>query len=117
MSQTMKAMRQGTRFEVRHEPMRIGGERVDNPRRIEVFNPYTEELVGTVPKATVEDIRRAFSIAAAYRSPLSRYERAEVLRRAAGLLVQRKEQIANLITAESGLSKKDTLYEVGRATD
>ena len=43
---------------VRHEPMRIAGERVDNPRRIEVLNPYTEEVIGTVPKATVEDVRR-----------------------------------------------------------
>ena len=37
----MHVLRQGTRSEVRHETMRIGGERIDNPRRIEVFNPYT----------------------------------------------------------------------------
>ncbi len=102
---------------IRHETMRIAGERVDNPRRIEVYNPYTEEVVGTVPKATVEDLRRAFAVAAAYRSPLTRYERAQVLRRAAEIIAQRREEIAKLIAAESGLSMKDSLYETGRSFD
>ena len=45
---------------VRNETMRIAGENVDNNRFIEVFNPYTEELMGTVPKATVGNIKVAF---------------------------------------------------------
>ncbi|MDF2766364.1 MAG: phosphonoacetaldehyde dehydrogenase [Rhodospirillales bacterium] len=102
---------------IRHETMRIAGERVDNPRRIEVFNPYTEEVIGTVPKATVEDVRRAFATAAAFRSPLTRYERSQVLRRTADAIAQRREEIADLITAECGLSKKDSLYETGRSFD
>jgi phosphonoacetaldehyde dehydrogenase len=102
---------------VREEAMRIGGEKVRRPRVIEVFNPYTGTLVGTVPKATAQDVRQAFSIAAAYQSALSRNERAEILRRTADILVGRKAEISDLITAESGLSKKDSLYEVGRAYD
>jgi aldehyde dehydrogenase (NAD+) len=101
----------------REEAMRIAGERVWNPRVIEVFNPFTGALVGTVPKATVADVARAFEIAAGFRSPLSRHDRAQILRRTADLLAARKEAIADLITAESGLSRKDTLYEVGRACD
>jgi aldehyde dehydrogenase (NAD+) len=101
----------------REEAMRIAGERVSNPRVIEVFNPYTGTLVGTVPKATAADVARALEVAAAFRSPLSRHDRAQILRRAADLLLARKEEIADLITAESGLSRKDTLYEVGRAYD
>jgi len=65
---------------VRRERMRIAGEPVDNARRIEVINPYTGEPVGSVPKATVEDVRRAFRIAADYRSPLTRHDRAVILR-------------------------------------
>jgi phosphonoacetaldehyde dehydrogenase len=102
---------------IRHETMRIAGDRVNNPRRIEVFNPYTAEVIGTVPKATVEDVRRAFSIAASFRSPLTRYERSQVLRRTADAIAQRREEIADLITAECGLSKKDSLYETGRSFD
>jgi len=57
------------------EAMRIAGERVERDAVIEVRNPFTRALVGTVPKATVDDIRRAFSIARAYRPVLTRYER------------------------------------------
>ena len=32
-------------------------------------------------------------------------------------MVSRRDEISDLITAESGLSKKDSLYEVGRAFD
>jgi putative phosphonoacetaldehyde dehydrogenase len=102
---------------IREEGMRLGGERVHRPRIIEVRDPYTGTLVGTVPKAGVEDVRHAFSIAAGYQATLTRNERAEILRRTADILVSRKEEISDLITAESGLCKKDTLYEVGRAYD
>ncbi len=99
------------------ESMRIGGEKVTRPRVIEVFNPYSEALVGTVPRADVDDVRRAFDIAARYQATLTRNQRAEILRNTADILVARRDAISDLITAESGLCKKDTLYEVGRAYD
>jgi phosphonoacetaldehyde dehydrogenase len=104
-------------FEGRHEAMRIGGERVTRAEVIEVFNPYTSERVGTVPKATVDDVRHAFEYAHAYRAKLTRYERAQILRRAADIVRERTGEIADLITAESGLCKKDSLYEAGRVSD
>jgi len=97
--------------------MRIAGEHVGGERVIEVRNPFTNAVVGTVPKATVDDLRRAFSVAAAYRAKLTRYERSEIMYRAAALIRERADAISDLITAESGLCKKDTLYEVGRACD
>jgi len=106
-----------TRPAFREEAMRIGGELVRRPHTIEVHDPYTGKVVGTVPKATVDDVRRAFEIAAGYQATLTRNDRAEILRRTADILVSRKEEISELITAESGLCKKDTLYEVGRAYD
>jgi putative phosphonoacetaldehyde dehydrogenase len=91
---------------------------VPKPSRvIEVVNPYTRAVVGTVPKASVDDVRRAFAAARAYRSKLTRYERASILQKAAALLRERTEAASDLITAESGLCKKDSLYEVGRVCD
>ena len=81
-------------------------------------NPYTGAIVGTVPKATVDDIRHAFAIARRFKShvdaarPLPHF-----LHRAAELIRERSAEISDLITAESGLCKKDSLYEVGRACD
>jgi putative phosphonoacetaldehyde dehydrogenase len=102
---------------IRHETMRIAGRKVDTADRVEVFNPYTNEVVGTVPRGTSEHAREAFRVAAGYKAKLTRYERQRILMTTGEKLAARKEEIANLITAESGLSKKDSLYEVGRAYD
>jgi putative phosphonoacetaldehyde dehydrogenase len=104
-------------MEFHHEAMRIGGEKVRRERMIEVFNPYTGLCIGTVPKATIEDVRRAFDIAQAYRPKLSRYQRHRILLKAAELVVERAEEISDLITAEAGLCKKDSRYEAGRVRD
>jgi aldehyde dehydrogenase (NAD+) len=102
---------------IRREAMRIGGDRVWRERVIEVANPYSGEYVGTVPKAAVEDVRRAYDIALGYRPALSRHQRSEILRRAAAIVRSRTEEISGLITAESGLCRKDSRYEVGRVCD
>ena len=99
------------------ETMRIAGERVGSARTLEVRNPYTGEVVGVVPKASVDDIRRAFAIARAYKPRLTRYERYEICRRAAEIIRERTAALSDLITAECGICKKDSLYEVGRACD
>jgi len=99
------------------ESLRIAGEKVACARSFEVRYPYTGEVVATVPKATVDDVRRAFSIARAYRSTLTRYDRYRILMKAGEIIAHRRDEIARLITLESGLCLKDTLYEVGRASD
>ncbi len=108
-------------IEFRHEAMRIGGEKVgaerSGARTIEVFNPYTRQRIGSVPKASVEEVRRAFAIARFYKARLTRFERAEVLNKAAAAMRSRTEEIAALISAESGLCVKDARYEASRVAD
>src|SRR5579863_9329427 len=111
------AQRAATPRAALRETLRIGGERIATARSREVFNPYTGTVVGTVAQASVGDVRRALALARAFRSPLTRYERYRVCYQTAAALGARAEEIANLITAESGLCKKDSLYEVGRACD
>ena len=50
---------------VLHEKMRIGGERAGGERTLDVHNPFTGAVVGTVPKASVEDVRRVQAITGA----------------------------------------------------
>ena len=100
-----------------NESMRIAGEKVDRDERIEVFNPWDNSVVGSVPNGTAEDVERAFDIAAAYQPDLSRYDRQQILLRTADILTSRKDSISDLITSELGISKQDSLYEVGRAFD
>ncbi len=102
---------------VRDEAMRIAGKKVDTAERIEVRDPYTGEVVGTVPKGRAEHARQAFAAGKAFRPKLTRYERQKILMATAETLAARRDEIAALITAESGLCMKDSAYEVGRAYD
>jgi putative phosphonoacetaldehyde dehydrogenase len=102
---------------VRREAMRIAGKRVETDQAIEVFNPYTGAVVGTVPAARGEHVREAFAKAKAFKPKLTRYERQQILLKTADLLASRREEFARLITAESGLCWKDSLYEASRAYD
>ena len=103
------------------EALRIAGAKVGADRRgeraIAVFNPYTERAIGSVPKATRDEVKQAIAIGHAYRSKLTRFERANILNQAAALVRARTAAIAALISAESGLCIKDALYEAGRVAD
>jgi phosphonoacetaldehyde dehydrogenase len=86
-------------------------------RVIEVRYPFDNQVVGTVPKATVDEVRKAFAAARAYKPKLTRFQRASIMQKAAEILRGRVEAASDLITKESGLSKKDSIYEVGRVCD
>jgi len=105
----------------RREGMRIAGKVVGDERRadrcIAIGNPFTGLQIGSVPKATIEEVRAAFASAAAYQARLTRFERANILDKAAAIVRIRTAEIAGVITAESGLCLKDSTYEVGRVAD
>ncbi|MDA7947585.1 MAG: phosphonoacetaldehyde dehydrogenase [Hyphomicrobiaceae bacterium] len=99
------------------EAMRIGGRRVETKDVIEVQYPYTNEVIGTVPAGGAEHAREAFEIAANYTPKLSRYERQQILFKAAELIRERREAIAEVLTLELGICKQHALYETGRSYD
>ena len=106
-----------TSQDIRNEGMRIGGKIVHADDVVEVRYPYTDEVIGTVPAGRSEHAQRAFEIAAAYQPKLTRYERQQILFRAAGLIRKRREDIAHWLTLELGICKQHSLYEAGRSYD
>ena len=106
-----------TRKMIRHDAMRIGGEKIKTDAVVEVRYPYTNEVIGTVPAGTSQHVRKAFEIAAAYKPKLTRYERQKILFRAAELIRERREKIAHWLTLELGICKQHSLYEAGRSYD
>ena len=106
-----------TNIEIRHEGMRIGGEKVFTDKVIEVRYPYTDELVGTVPAGTAEHAARAFEIAANYQSKLTRYERSQILKRTGELIGERREYLAKWLVLELGICWQHAIYETKRAQD
>lgn len=97
--------------------MRIAGRKAGGERSVDVFNPYTAERIGSVPKASLAELREAFATAHAFQPRLTRAERAGILQRTAALVQEHLQDIARLITAESGLCLKDSTYEAGRVSD
>jgi succinate-semialdehyde dehydrogenase / glutarate-semialdehyde dehydrogenase len=87
---------------------------------IAVLDPSTEEQIGEVPSASVEDCLAAVDSAAAAapgwraRSPR---ERAEILRRAYELFAAETDELARLISAENGKSLGDARGEVAYAAE
>ena len=100
-----------------YDSLRIGTSRVQTARVGEVHNPYNGAIAGTVPMAGVAEVQKAIAAARAFKSTLTRYERYQICYKAADLIRAQTAQLSDLITAESGLSKKDSTYEVGRACD
>jgi phenylacetaldehyde dehydrogenase len=90
--------------------MLIDGERVRavSGNTINVFDPSTGRLIGTVPDGAQADIERAVAAASrAFRSPewsgLSGQARARILWRMADLMEQNIEELANLEALNSGM--------------
>jgi aldehyde dehydrogenase (NAD+) len=95
----------------------IGGEEERGTRRIEVTYPYSGDAIGAAPLLDPARVRRALDLAGAARVRLDRYERSLVLERLAGAITAAGDELAALITLESGLCLADTRHEVARAVD
>ncbi len=95
--------------------MLINGEWIDADRKIKVVNPLNQELIDTVPMATVSQVKRAIDGAADYHFQLTAWERYEILNTFCQLLKKHKEEFANLISRESGKPIKESFIEIERA--
>ncbi len=95
----------------------VDGRPVDARYRFDVHHPYTGQVVGSAPLMTADDVLRAVRLAAEPHETPSRFERSQILLRAAARLEAEAEAVARLITWESGLCLKDTRHEVARTLD
>ena len=89
-------------------------------RTIPVVNPATEEVIGSVAHAGRADLDAALDAAAkgfATWRKVSAYERSKVMRRAADLLRERAEKVAQLMTQEQGKPLAQARLETGVGAD
>jgi succinate-semialdehyde dehydrogenase/glutarate-semialdehyde dehydrogenase len=89
-------------------------------RTLDVVNPATEEVIGTLAHAGIPDLDEALASAAAgfavWRK-LSAYERSKIMRKAADLVRERAEDIARLMTAEQGKPLVEARTEILGSAD
>ena len=74
--------------------MHIGGQWVDKSEKIEVLHPFDGSVIDTIPRGDAADVELALATAergAKVMAKMTGYERYEILRRAADLMVERTE--------------------------
>ena len=88
---------------------------------IPVTAPYDGSVIDTVPNSTMEDVENAMATAhALYRNRddwLSKPQRIDILRRAAEIIKERREDLALQAAREGGKPLVDSLVEIDRAAD
>src|SRR5687767_4896011 len=89
-------------------------------RQTDVINPYSGDIVGSVPEmdeqAVRDSIQRAYT-AAPEMAALPAYKRGAILNNTARLLQENSEELARLMTQENGKPLKYTRGEVSRGID
>ena len=83
----------------------------------EVINPYTNKVVGKVANASEEEVKKALKLTSNFKCNLTVEEKQKILLSTANFLESNREDFATTITSESGLSMKDSIYEIGRVVN
>ncbi len=87
---------------------------------IEVINPATEEVIGTVAHAEKADLDEALEASAAgfkvWRA-VAPFERCRIMRKAAAIMRERNDEIAPLLTMEQGKTLAEAKMEAMAAAD
>ena len=96
----------------------IDGRREDGEQLFEVQDRYTEARITQVHAATQVQVAHAVRVArkAVPQAPPP-YERARILRRAAELMLQKREMLIDLTVAETGFTLAEAGSELLRAVD
>jgi aldehyde dehydrogenase (NAD+) len=95
----------------------VAGTPVKSENVLQIKSPYDNRIVGSVTLANKTHSAQAIEIAIKGGKKLSRYERYSILEKTRQLLIERKEEFAQTISAESGLAIREAMYETGRAHD
>ena len=96
----------------------LAGEWHERDEKIEVRNPFSRDVIDTVPKATNEDVEAALAAAvsgAQTMAAMQGYDRYVILRKAADLMRGRAEDLAQTISAEEGKTLRESRGEVDRS--
>lgn len=95
----------------------VAGKKIVSENTLEVRSPYDQRLVGTVALANASHAEQAIEVALKGGQKLTRYDRFSILDKARQLLIERRDEFAKIISAESGLAIREAIYETGRAHD
>ncbi len=100
--------------------MLIGDKWIDKDEKIDVRNPYNDDLIDTVPSGDVDDVEAAFQAAEEgfeINRSLPVHERISILYKTAEILKERQEDFAKTIASEGSKTIKEARKEASRCID
>ncbi len=100
--------------------MFINGKRVEKTSKIEVINPYNDEVVQTLSRSDESDVRLAAKTAFEGFQKLKRMaagERSRILENAATIIQRSKDELSRAIALEAGKTMTEARGEVDRAAN
>lgn len=100
--------------------MFLGGDWRDAAQRMEIRNPYSQEVIDTVPRALPETVGQAVEVleeGARQMRRLPAYERSLLLRKTAQLVREHAEELARTISCEEGKVLAEARIEVARSAE
>ncbi|MFQ5780555.1 MAG: aldehyde dehydrogenase family protein, partial [Nitrospiria bacterium] len=98
----------------------VGGKWKESTERLEVVNPYDHQVIGMTWWASAADMEKAVSASVEAFKEMRRlpaFKRADILCRISESLRDRREEVARVITLESGKPINDARGEVNRAVN
>ena len=98
----------------------INGKKVIKNEKMDIINPYTNEIIDQVPVCVREDVKIAIDAAVKAQKKLeawSAFKVSNALYNAYENLKKSKNEIASLLMAETGKPIKDSLFEMERSVE
>jgi acyl-CoA reductase-like NAD-dependent aldehyde dehydrogenase len=100
--------------------MFIKGKKIVRDKKIEVINPYNDQVVETLGKSESTDVNEALAVAQNGFNILKRMpagERSRILEKTSQIIVSRKDKFSRAIALESGKTITEARGEVDRAAN
>ena len=97
-----------------------GWRRGEGRRTLDVVDPATEDVIGELPVATIADLDDALAAAArgfAKWRGVAPAERSATMKRAAALIIERKDALARVLTLENGKTLAESAGEIERTIE
>ena len=101
-------------------PMLVAGKEVRHAKTFETRDPSTGEVLARFPHGTQADVDAAVKAAKAAQpawEALGWEQRAAIIERAAGIMRERRPELAALMTLENGKNRLEAYYDVDEAID
>ncbi|MEN6292703.1 MAG: lactaldehyde dehydrogenase [Methanobacterium sp.] len=98
--------------------MLINGKLIDKPEKIEIRNPFNNEVIDTVPQGNHEDVQNALIAANRAKKALNDLTSREISESLYGIheeLSKNSKSLAKLVTLDCGKPIKDSIEEVNRS--